>query len=205
MNRKLTVLVASAVALLLSACNSLTSIVGVAMDTPEAWSKVQEIIDKNVDASTWKLVSLEMNQEPGKGKELNNDLYYCSVVMVDKDGAAWQQAFFLNGIVGDLSRYREGTDFSTTPALDVKTLTPEAYAKQIEEAKKLIPTDYKFECVETYSLVNMVEEGTPKGRCNFNITEKDAKPVSNAGRTVTEYYEVPFVVDEQGVVTMLEE
>ena len=110
-------------ALLLSACNAISSIVGVPTDTKETWEKVQGIIEEKVDASKFKLVSLDLGRDSRPGKELDNDLYSCSVVMVDKDGAAWHQVFFVDGSASNLSAYTTYTEepnFSEIPAVDVK-------------------------------------------------------------------------------------
>ena len=90
-------------ALLLSACNAISSIVGVPTDTKETWEKVQEIIEKKVDADKFKVIGLNLRRETRSGQELDNELNYCSVLMVDKDGAAWQQVFFVDGTIGNLS------------------------------------------------------------------------------------------------------
>lgn len=206
MMKKLSVLGVSAVALLLSACNAISSIVGVPTDTKETWEKVQEIIEKKVDADKFKVIGLNLRRETRSGKDLDNELNYCSVLMVDKDGAAWQQVFFVDGTTGNLSSYSlgEGRDFSDVPALDVKSISPEEYVKQIDAAKKIIEAEgLKFCCVDSYSIDNITE----KGRCRFvlHVTEKEAKTVSNAGRTSIEYYEIPFLVSEQGEVSIDED
>ena len=51
-------------ALLLSACNAISSIVGVPTDTKETWEKVQ--------GSKFKLVSLDLGRDSRPGKELDN-------------------------------------------------------------------------------------------------------------------------------------
>lgn len=207
MMKKLSVLGVSAVALLLSACNAISSVVGVPTDTKETWEKVQGIIEEKVDASKFKLVSLDLGRDSRPGKELDNDLHSCAVVMVDRDGAAWHQVFFVDGSASNLSAYTTYADepnFSEIPALDVKGISPEAYAKQIEDAKKIIEAEgLKFHCVDSYSIDNITE----MGRCRFvlHVTEKEAKTVSNAGRTSIEYYEIPFLVSEQGEVSIDED
>ena len=203
--KKLSVLGVSAVALLLSACNAISSIVGVPTDTKETWEKVQEIIEKKVDADKFKVIGLNLRRETRSGQELNNELNYCSVLMVDKDGAAWQQVFFVDGTIGNLSSYSlgEGRDFSDVPALDVKSISPEEYVKQIDAAKKIIEAEgLKFCCVDSYSIDNSRNDGERVCEFTLNVTEKEAKKVSNAGRTSIEYYEVPFVVSKQGVVSL---
>ena len=205
MMKKLSVLGVSAVALLLSACNAISSIVGVPTDTKETWEKVQEIIEKKVDADKFKVIGLNLRRETRSGQELNNELNYCSVLMVDKDGAAWQQVFFVDGTIGNLSSYSlgEGRDFSDVPALDVKSISPEEYVKQIDAAKKIIEAEgLKFCCVDSYSIDNSRNDGERVCEFTLNVTEKEAKKVSNAGRTSIEYYEVPFVVSKQGVVSL---
>ncbi len=203
--KKLSVLGVSAVALLLSACNAISSIVGVPTDTKETWEKVQEIIEKKVDADKFKVIGLNLRRETRSGQELDNELNYCSVLMVDKDGAAWQQVFFVDGTIGNLSSYSlgEGRDFSDVPALDVKSISPEEYVKQIDAAKKIIEAEgLKFCCVDSYSIDNSRNDGERVCEFTLNVTEKEAKKVSNAGRTSIEYYEVPFVVSKQGVVSL---
>ena len=203
--KKLSVLGVSAVALLLSACNAISSIVGVPTDTKETWEKVQEIIEKKVDADKFKVIGLNLRRETRSGQELDNELNYCSVLMVDKDGAAWQQVFFVDGTIGNLSSYSlgEGRDFSDVPALDVKSISPEEYVKQIDAAKKIIEAEgLKFCCVDSYSIDNSRNDGESVCEFTLNVTEKEAKKVSNAGRTSIEYYEVPFVVSKQGVVSL---
>ena len=203
--KKLSVLGVSAVALLLSACNAISSIVGVPTDTKETWEKVQEIIEKKVDADKFKVIGLNLRRETRSGQELDNELNYCSVLMVDKDGAAWQQVFFVDGTIGNLSSYTlgEGRDFSDVPALDVKSISPEEYVKQIDAAKKIIEAEgLKFCCVDSYSIDNSRNDGERVCEFTLNVTEKEAKKVSNAGRTSIEYYEVPFVVSKQGVVSL---
>ncbi|WP_297948269.1 hypothetical protein [uncultured Porphyromonas sp.] len=205
MMKKLSVLGVSAVALLLSACNAISSIVGVPTDTKETWEKVQEIIEKKVDADKFKVIGLNLRRETRSGQELDNELNYCSVLMVDKDGAAWQQVFFVDGTIGNLSSYSlgEGRDFSDVPALDVKSISPEEYVKQIDAAKKIIEAEgLKFCCVDSYSIDNSRNDGERVCEFTLNVTEKEAKKVSNAGRTSIEYYEVPFVVSKQGVVSL---
>lgn len=205
MMKKLSVLGVSAVALLLSACNAISSIVGVPTDTKETWEKVQEIIEKKVDADKFKIIGLNLRRETRSGQELDNELNYCSVLMVDKDGAAWQQVFFVDGTIGNLSSYSlgEGRDFSDVPALDVKSISPEEYVKQIDAAKKIIEAEgLKFCCVDSYSIDNSRNDGERVCEFTLNVTEKEAKKVSNAGRTSIEYYEVPFVVSKQGVVSL---
>ncbi|MFC2269861.1 MAG: hypothetical protein ACFNJO_02690 [Porphyromonas endodontalis] len=205
MMKKLSVLGVSAVALLLSACNAISSIVGVPTDTKETWEKVQEIIEKKVDADKFKVIGLNLRRETRSGKDLDNELNYCSVLMVDKDGAAWQQVFFVDGTTGNLSSYSlgEGRDFSDVPALDVKSISPEEYVKQIDAAKKIIEAEgLKFCCVDSYSIDNSRNDGERICEFSLNVTEKEAKKVSNAGRTTIEYYEVPFVVSKQGVVSL---
>lgn len=192
-------------ALLLSACNAISSIVGVPTDTKETWEKVQEIIEKKVDADKFKVIGLNLRRETRSGQELDNELNYCSVLMVDKDGAAWQQVFFVDGTIGNLSSYSlgEGRDFSNVPALDVKSISPEEYVKQIDAAKKIIEAEgLKFCCVDSYSIDNSRNDGERVCEFTLNVTEKEAKKVSNAGRTSIEYYEVPFVVSKQGVVSL---
>lgn len=192
-------------ALLLSACNAISSIVGVPTDTKETWEKVQEIIEKKVDADKFKVIGLNLRRETRSGQELDNELNYCSVLMVDKDGAAWQQVFFVDGTIGNLSSYSlgEGRDFSDVPALDVKSISPEEYVKQIDAAKKIIEAEgLKFCCVDSYSIDNSRNDGERVCEFTLNVTEKEAKKVSNAGRTSIEYYEVPFVVSKQGVVSL---
>ena len=192
-------------ALLLSACNAISSIVGVPTDTKETWEKVQEIIEKKVDADKFKVIGLNLRRETRSGQELDNELNYCSVLMVDKDGAAWQQVFFVDGTIGNLSSYSlgEGRDFSDVPALDVKSISPEEYVKQIDAAKKIIEAEgLKFCCVDSYSIDNSRNDGERGCEFTLNVTEKEAKKVSNAGRTSIEYYEVPFVVSKQGVVSL---
>lgn len=203
--KKLSVLGVVAVALLLSACNAISSIVGVPTDTKETWEKVQEIIEKKVDADKFKVIGLNLRRETRSGQELDNELNYCSVLMVDKDGAAWQQVFFVDGTIGNLSSYSlgEGRDFSNVPALDVKSISPEEYVKQIDAAKKIIEAEgLKFCCVDSYSIDNSRNDGERVCEFTLNVTEKEAKKVSNAGRTSIEYYEVPFVVSKQGVVSL---
>lgn len=205
MMKKLSVLGVSAVALLLSACNAISSIVGVPTDTKETWEKVQEIIEKKVDADKFKVIGLNLRRETRSGQELDNELNYCSVLMVDKDGAAWQQVFFVDGTIGNLSSYSlgEGRDFSDVPALDVKSISPEEYVKQIDAAKKIIEAEgLKFCCVDSYSIDNSHNDGERVCEFTLNVTEKEAKKVSNAGRTSIEYYEVPFLVSKQGVVSL---
>ena len=205
MMKKLSVLGVSAVALLLSACNAISSVVGVPTDTKETWEKVQEIIEKKVDADKFKVIGLNLRRETRSGQELDNELNYCSVLMVDKDGAAWQQVFFVDGTIGNLSSYSlgEGRDFSDVPALDVKSISPEEYVKQIDAAKKIIEAEgLKFCCVDSYSIDNSRNDGERVCEFTLNVTEKEAKKVSNAGRTSIEYYEVPFVVSKQGVVSL---
>ena len=205
MMKKLSVLGVVAVALLLSACNAISSIVGVPTDTKETWEKVQEIIEKKVDADKFKVIGLNLRRETRSGQELDNELNYCSVLMVDKDGAAWQQVFFVDGTIGNLSSYSlgEGRDFSNVPALDVKSISPEEYVKQIDAAKKIIEAEgLKFCCVDSYSIDNSRNDGERVCEFTLNVTEKEAKKVSNAGRTSIEYYEVPFVVSKQGVVSL---
>lgn len=205
MMKKLSVLGVSAVALLLSACNAISSIVGVPTDTKETWEKVQEIIEKKVDADKFKVIGLNLRRETRSGQELDNELNYCSVLMIDKDGAAWQQVFFVDGTIGNLSSYSlgEGRDFSDVPALDVKSISPEEYVKQIDAAKKIIEAEgLKFCCVDSYSIDNSRNDGERVCEFTLNVTEKEAKKVSNAGRTSIEYYEVPFVVSKQGVVSL---
>ncbi len=205
MMKKLSVLGVVAVALLLSACNAISSIVGVPTDTKETWEKVQEIIEKKVDADKFKVIGLNLRRETRSGQELDNELNYCSVLMVDKDGAAWQQVFFVDGTIGNLSSYSlgEGRDFSDVPALDVKSISPEEYVKQIDAAKKIIEAEgLKFCCVDSYSIDNSRNDGERVCEFTLNVTEKEAKKVSNAGRTSIEYYEVPFVVSKQGVVSL---
>ena len=190
-------------ALLLSACNAISSIVGVPTDTKETWEKVQGIIEEKVDASKFKVVGLDLGREARPGKELDNDLYTCAVVMVDKDGAAWRQVFFVEGSAGNLSAYAEERNFSDTPALDVKAISPETYAKQIDDAKKIIEAEgFKFQCVDSYSIDNTREDVGDRCKFTLHVTEKDPKTVSNAGHTSIEYYEIPFIVSEQGVVSI---
>lgn len=202
---RLSILLASAMVLLLSSCNAISKAVGgVAMDTPEAWSKTQELIEEKVNVNEWKIVSLRMGHDTKPGEELSGDLKFCDVLMVDKNGAAWRQSFFLEGIVSDLSPETREEDFAAMPAVDLKKITPEQYAKQIEDAKKLIPSELQFECVAEYEINNTRGEGKPKCRFLINVTEKGASPTSNAGKSVTTYYELPFVVDEAGVVSLEE-
>ena len=117
----------------------------------------------------------------------------------------WQQVFFVDGTIGNLSSYSlgEGRDFSDVPALDVKSISPEEYVKQIDAAKKIIEAEgLKFCCVDSYSIDNSRNDGERVCEFTLNVTEKEAKKVSNAGRTSIEYYEVPFVVSKQGVVSL---
>jgi len=101
--KKLSVLGVSAVALLLSACNAISSIVGVPTDTKETWEKVQEIIEKKVDADKFKVIGLNLRRETRSGQELDNELNYCSVLMVDKDGAVTVGTPVVAGGLGGLT------------------------------------------------------------------------------------------------------
>lgn len=201
--RELSVFMVGVVALLLSSCGKISSVMGVDLDTPEAWTSAKELITEKVDASKWKVVRVELAHDLSSGSELENKLFLCTVVLVDEAGTPWTQTLFTQGIVSDLSPYTSEVDASQP--LDLAKVSPEEYAKHIDAAKKMIPEQYKFECVASYVLDNTNSETAPSCHFVLHITDKDEKSVSNAGHTTTTFYEVRFEVDKEGQVQMLEE
>lgn len=214
-------LAAAVLTLTATSCNGAGGFGQLAMDSPEAVTKVKEVVSENVKPDEWKLVDLEWNEGNGNNEKLGNNLNQgnISVKMVKANGQVFTQNFL--GQMGwkptDISPdhwYDEGLDYAKITPIDVSKLDPAAIVRHIEAAKKMIPAEYEFKSLARFEITAGIPSGsngkgeyTDRQTMSFmlNVTEKGNETISNAGTTSTIYYELNFEVDADGRLTMKEQ
>lgn len=202
----------------------------VPMDAEDVAVAVKGAVANGVDTSVRKIYEISWSEE---GK-LTNNLAYIRVQLVDKDGDYCSQSFHLND---DHDLVAEEIKMPSTPksarhkivyeevtGIDVNKLDGAQIVKQLEAAKALIPEEYEFRSVESYSIeedvhrVGMIDEmmarthkksnkkyGAQRVRFTLNVVKKGEKSEWEGRRVVTNYYSIPFVVKEDGSVEMVED
>lgn len=208
MLRKTGLLLFALIALLLASCDKvMQNLGGMKMDSPEVLEKAKELAKSQFDASKWKIVSVDWDEESGQG-ELEGNVTSIRFYMIDQDGKAWQQTFIasLGWKAGDLDEtpFAKGDKLDNPkdyPALDLEKLSGEQYTKMIEDAKAMLPKGYKYKSLDMFS-INTYDKDPIS--FTLNVVEDGKETVSNAGRTSIVFYEVRFTADENGKLTMKE-
>lgn len=208
MLKKTSIFMLALVAMTLLSCNKvMQNLGGMKMDSPEVLEKAKELAKSQFDASKWKLVSVDWTEEGGQG-ELEGNVTSIRFYMIDQDGKAWQQTFSasLGWQAGDLddTPFAKGDKYSDPkeyPALDLEKIDGAKYTKMIEDAKALLPKEYKYKSLDNFSVNTYDKEPIS---FTLNVVEDGKETVTNAGRTSIVFYEVNFTADENGKVTMKE-
>ena len=210
----------------LSSCSKLAGIFGmkdVAMDTEEVATAIKEAVTKNVDAKKWKIYEVRWSE----GKELGNKLGSIDLAVIDAENNYYTLPITLNDdhefVAGDVvesnipASSRPQILYTEVAGIDVNKLDGALIVKQIEAAKALIPDDYEFKSVERYGieqdvhrigkmdhLLKKEEKQYGKNSITFSLnTVKKGEGAQRRGRQIlTNYYQVPFVVSEDGTVKM---
>lgn len=214
-------LAATVLTLAAASCNGTGGFGQLAMDSPEAVTKVKELVTENVSPNEWKLVEVGWTEGNSDNEKLSNNLNqgYVSVKMVKSNGQVFTQSFIgqLGWKPSDITPdhwYDEGLDYAKTTPIDASKLDPSAIVKYIDAAKKMVPAEYEFKSLGSFEITAGIPAGssgkgeyTDKQTINFtlNVTEKGNETVSNAGTTSTIYYELHFEVDADGQLTMKEQ
>ncbi len=201
-------LIASAA--LLTACGS--GLTGTQMDTENAAKFVSEKVTKNIDRNDWKIFEINWSEE----EELENKLGFILVSMVNSSGDCYTQPFIgqIGWGAGDLTpeHWYKRLDYAQVKGIDPAAIDPAEYARQIAEAKALIPEGYSFKSVSDYTIAETlpsrteIEEGegvypqTTTASFTLCITEDGKETVTSAGNTSIVYYEIEFEVLPDGTV-----
>ena len=134
------------IATLISSCNNL-GISAPKMDSDEATQLIVETLEKNINFDEWKIYEIRWME----ADELENNLTVLFVEMVNKAGDCFSQTFTLSGPgKGNISDQDEAgglsgkLDFEKVKGLTPASINVEAIRKQYEEAKAMIPENYKI-------------------------------------------------------------
>ncbi len=194
------ILFSVAALLLFSACDAIGSMGSPQMDTPEAPAKVKELL-KSIDTNEWKVVSISWSED-----ELDNTMYSLFIDMVDKSGGAYTQAFMAPlgwkpnapGVRDPLFYKADPKDI---PAIDMeKMLDGKRIMQHIDAAKKMIPAEYQFKSLASYTIDNTTKNEDSAETFSINVTEKGKETVKSAGQETLVYYTLEFSVSPNGEV-----
>lgn len=195
-------------AILLAACSksALKDLGGVKMDTESAVEKAKSIAADNIKPDQWKVISLSWSEGSGRD-ELTNNISFISYEMVDKDGRVWDQSFMsdLGWKASELSdagweKWHKDLNAKDVPAIDKANLNPADILKDIDAAKALIPAEFEFKSMDSYTM-NTYDD--PKVSIKLNVIEKGKETVSNAGQTSTVFYELDFRKNAKGKMELV--
>ncbi len=193
------ILFSVAALLLFSACDAIGSMGSPQMDTPEAPAKVKELL-KSIDTNEWKVVSISWSED-----ELDNTMYSLFIDMVDKSGGAYTQAFMAplgwKPNAPDVSGFFTEVDPKDIPAIDMeKMLDGKRIMQHIDAAKKMIPAEYQFKSLASYTIDNTTKNEDSAETFSINVTEKGKETVKSAGQETLVYYTLEFSVRPNGEV-----
>lgn len=206
---------AVATSLCLSACGLGETIVPKKLDSAETWQEVITGLKENF--ADKKIVRVTV-QEAG---QLSNALGILSIDFVTAEGTAEQKSVArANGAWEESTTfvhelYRNGYKYEGVQGVSTEQIKPEQIIAYIQEAIKLIPEEYEFESVGSYSIQELFDEDSKNklvrstGKYGhffeLHVTEK-GKSKEIKGRTIeTTYYGVKFELDESGKVILSED
>ena len=209
--------VAGMTALLVS-CNNVSSMLGGAKypaDQTESYAKAVEILKEKIDTTKFKIFAMRFQE----GEELSNDLSSISLHMVNADNYVFDQAYYLDGRVGQMNDYSTSVneiDYAKIKGISLSAIDPAAIGRQIEEAKQLLPEGHTFKSVSVYEISEVLPRSTGlmiRGRdigaqeADFKICfTEDGKETETSGGQVTHlYYEAKILVNADGTITPEEE
>ena len=196
----------------------------VSMDSEEVAAKVKELVTKHVDASKWKIYEITWYEN----EELGNDLGGMKLTMINKDNKYYTQTIRQNNtkeyVVDELEEpimpksVRAEIMFDQVVGIDFNKLDGKLIAKQLEEAKALIPAEYEFKSVASYTIeeevkkIGKMDKLSPKkgnddnkyGKqtVSFELNAlKQGEGKEMKGRQIiTNYYPISYSVQEDGSV-----
>lgn len=208
-----------------SSCSSGSGSIG--MGSVDAVAKVKEVVKANVDSSLYKIYRLEWS-EGGGNEKLNNVLSKIEVYYMDKEGDDYDMVMELDGgeFVPQEPRKSKLTNYYSyelsTP-LDVDGLDAENIRKLLTRGAEMVleqegEDEYELKSVNNVELsIDPVLKNHEKNWAKWddkykakykkvnqefelNFTKKGEQDQVVGKRIVTNYYTIPFVVNEAGEV-----
>lgn len=199
-----------------------------AMDSEEVATKVKDAVTKNVDATKWKIYEISWSE----GEKLGNKLSYIRVSLVNKDNNYATQILTLNEkhefIAEEVKEpvipkaTRDQIVYDEVVGIDCNKLDGKLIMKHVEAAKALIPSEYEFESVESYAIEEDVHRvhkmdrllsktnteqkkyGKQSASLSLNVVKKGEGAKMEGRHITTNYYTLPFKVNEDGSLEIIE-
>lgn len=194
--------------ILFAACgkSGLKNLRGVKMDTEDAVEQAKEIAEDNIKPDQWKIISVTWSEGSGN-KELSNEATMFTYELVDKAGRVWSQSFTAENdweaskpTDAGWDKWHKNLNPKDVPGIDMANLNPAEVMKDIEAAKALIPAEFEFKSMDSYTM-NTYDD--PKVSIKLNVIEKGKETVSNAGQTSTVFYELDFRKNAKGKMELV--
>lgn len=202
-----------AVALLASCGGNVSSWIGGAKypaDKADSYAKAIENVKKKTDLKKFKIFSIRFTV----GTRLSNDLTHVTLGMVNPDNYAFTQTFYLDGSVGDMSKYPSGinvVNYEKVKGIDITEINTAKLVGNIIEAKKLIPEGHTYKSINFYETAEVLPRSQPhlnSGRkiglqeTSFIICfTEDGKETETSGGQVTHlYFEARVQVKPDGTL-----
>lgn len=208
-----------------SSCSSGSGNIG--MGSVDAVAKVKEVIKANVDSSLYKIYRLEWS-EGGRNEKLNNVLRKIEVYYMDKEGDDYDMIIELDGgefvpqepIKSKLTNYYS---YELSTPLDVDGLDAENIRKLLTRGAEMVleqegEDEYELKSVNNVEFsIDPVLKDHEKNWAKWddkykakykkvnhefelNFTKKGEHDQVVGKRIVTNYYTIPFIVNEAGEV-----
>ena len=201
------VLMLALAAIMITACSKsgLKDLTGVKMDTESAVEKAKSIAADNIKPDQWKIISVSWTEGMGRDELLTTFLFLPMRWLTKTDACGtsrscltWLEATELTD--AGWEKWHKNLNAKDVPAIDMANLNPAEVMKDIEAAKALIPAEFEFKSMDSYTM-NTYDD--PKVSIKLNVIEKGKETVSNAGQTSTVFYELDFRKNAKGKMELV--
>ncbi|MCD8079143.1 MAG: hypothetical protein LUF04_01640 [Bacteroides sp.] len=192
----------SGILLLSTGCNNLGSPSDAAlpMDGEKALGKIKDAYTQ-ITGENAKIYWMNWIEKD----KMSNNADFVSITFVKPDDSTYNQAFILQGPAegpGSPSSKKAGFKYDEIEGLTAADIDPATIMGYYEKAKKEIPEGYTYRGISAHCVDLHHKSKKPNHNFKMMVTEDGKEEVTSAGQTVIEYYELDFLVDEDGNVTM---